>query len=117
MALVTGGRVIVVGSVNVDLVATVERLPVPGQTVTGATTILNPAPAAGLAIDAIRASDLVVPNEGELAELLTALDDSSSGDPPPRSIDVAGGARRLLAASSDGTHEQRSIIVTLGAQG
>src|SRR5689334_14135087 len=31
------GRVIVVGSVNVDLVATVERLPAPGETVTGAT--------------------------------------------------------------------------------
>ena len=29
------GRVIVVGSVNVDLVATVERLPGPGETVTG----------------------------------------------------------------------------------
>ncbi len=30
-----GGRVIVVGSVNVDLVVTVERLPGPGETVTG----------------------------------------------------------------------------------
>src|SRR4029078_7560674 len=32
----TTGRVIVVGSVNVDLVASAERLPVPGETVTGA---------------------------------------------------------------------------------
>ena len=32
-----GGRVIVVGSVNVDLVATAERLPMPGETITGAT--------------------------------------------------------------------------------
>jgi ribokinase len=31
------GRVIVVGSVNVDLVAHAERLPVPGETLTGAT--------------------------------------------------------------------------------
>jgi ribokinase len=31
------GRVIVIGSVNVDLVATAERLPAPGETVTGAT--------------------------------------------------------------------------------
>src|SRR5512144_933505 len=30
------GRVVVVGSVNVDLVARSERLPVPGETVTGA---------------------------------------------------------------------------------
>ena len=30
-------RVIVVGSVNVDLVATADRLPAPGETVTGAT--------------------------------------------------------------------------------
>ena len=29
------GRVIVVGSVNVDLVATADRLPAPGETVTG----------------------------------------------------------------------------------
>jgi ribokinase len=31
----TTGRVIVVGSVNIDLVVTVERLPAPGETVTG----------------------------------------------------------------------------------
>src|SRR5262245_20803023 len=31
------GRVIVVGSVNMDLVATADHLPVPGETVTGAT--------------------------------------------------------------------------------
>ena len=36
------GRVIVVGSVNVDLVATVERLPTPGETVTGATFARHP---------------------------------------------------------------------------
>jgi ribokinase len=30
-----GGRVLVVGSVNVDLVVTVDRLPAPGETVTG----------------------------------------------------------------------------------
>jgi len=33
----TAGRVIVVGSVNVDLVATVDRLPAAGETVLGAT--------------------------------------------------------------------------------
>ena len=32
-----GGRVIVVGSVNVDLVIRGERLPAPGETVTGGT--------------------------------------------------------------------------------
>ena len=36
-AIGTGGRVIVVGSVNIDLVASVDRLPAPGETVTGAT--------------------------------------------------------------------------------
>ena len=36
------GRVIVVGSVNVDLVATVDRLPAPGETVTGATFARHP---------------------------------------------------------------------------
>lgn len=32
-----GGRVIVVGSVNIDLVVTADRLPLPGETVTGGT--------------------------------------------------------------------------------
>jgi ribokinase len=41
MAAVSG-RVIVVGSVNVDLVATVERLPAAGETVTGATFARHP---------------------------------------------------------------------------
>ena len=36
------GRVIVVGSVNVDLVATVDRLPAAGETVTGATFARHP---------------------------------------------------------------------------
>jgi ribokinase len=36
------GRVIVVGSVNVDLVATVARLPAPGETVTGGTFAQHP---------------------------------------------------------------------------
>jgi ribokinase len=36
------GRVIVVGSVNVDLVATVDRLPAAGETVTGATFDRHP---------------------------------------------------------------------------
>jgi len=36
------GRVIVVGSVNVDLVATVDHLPAPGETVTGATFAQHP---------------------------------------------------------------------------
>src|SRR5918912_2699775 len=30
-----GGRVIVVGSLNIDLVVTADRLPAPGETVTG----------------------------------------------------------------------------------
>ena len=32
-----GGRVIVIGSVNIDLVVTTDRLPLPGETVTGGT--------------------------------------------------------------------------------
>jgi ribokinase len=38
----TGGRVVVVGSVNVDLVATVDRLPSPGETVLGASFARHP---------------------------------------------------------------------------
>jgi ribokinase len=36
------GRVIVIGSVNIDLVATVDRLPLPGETVGGATFARHP---------------------------------------------------------------------------
>ena len=34
-------RILVVGSINVDIVASVERLPTPGETVTGGTLLIN----------------------------------------------------------------------------
>ena len=34
-------RILVVGSINVDIVALTERLPVPGETVTGGTLLIN----------------------------------------------------------------------------
>ena len=34
-------RILVVGSINVDIVALTERLPTPGETVTGGTLLIN----------------------------------------------------------------------------
>jgi ribokinase len=83
----------------------------------GATTILNPAPATGLGIDAIRSSDVVVPNEGELAELVAVLDRSREGPAGSAATDVVGRAVVLLAPSGGGTRGGRSVIVTRGRLG
>jgi ribokinase len=38
---VAAPRILVVGSINVDIVALTERLPTPGETVTGGTLLIN----------------------------------------------------------------------------
>ena len=84
---------------------------------TGATTILNPAPAGGLDRRVLGLADILTPNRGELTELVAAearrvgrrLD--SATDRPER------GARSLLEPSSEGPPVGRAVIVTLGATG
>jgi ribokinase len=66
----------------------------------GATALLNPAPADGLAIEDAALADVLTPNETELAVL------AGPGDPE-------AGARRLLDRGRRG----RAIVVTLGAAG
>ena len=66
----------------------------------GATTLLNPAPAAALADDLLAATDWLIPNEHELEAL--------PGHPTVRDDDELVRAARLV---------QRGLIVTLGADG
>ena len=67
----------------------------------GATTIFNPAPAAGLPREALEAAEIVTPNRGELAVL--------SGTDGPADV-----AARSLLAWAPGV---RAILVSLGADG
>lgn len=67
----------------------------------GATTILNPAPAAGLDPALLALADLLTPNRGELAGL--------TGDDAP--------APGPVAASLVTRQPSRAVLVTLGAEG
>jgi ribokinase len=67
----------------------------------GARTILNPAPAGGLARWTLGLADILTPNEGELAELV-----SGAGRPSAR-------AKRLLGEDPG----RRAVLVSLGAMG
>ena len=67
----------------------------------GATTILNPAPAAGLGRPTIDLATILTPNEGELAGLV-----GTDGSPSAR-------AKRLLGPEPAG----RAVLVSLGARG
>lgn len=70
----------------------------------GATTLLNPAPAAPIPVSLARLSDIVVVNETELATLL--------GE------EVATGSQRTLTAAARlRTFPSQIIVVTLGAGG
>ncbi|MFL5709839.1 MAG: ribokinase [Chloroflexota bacterium] len=69
--------------------------------IAGATTILNPAPATGLAGPTLALADVLTPNDGELG-VLTGTD----GSPSAR-------AKRLLGSEPG----SRAVLVTLGASG
>lgn len=68
----------------------------------GAMTVLNPAPADGLAAADLRSVDVLTPNRGELVACASGVD----GDAPQAF------ARRLLAAGV-----RRAVVVTLGSDG
>ena len=69
--------------------------------IAGATTILNPAPATGLAGPTLALADVLTPNDGELLVLA-----GSEGSPSAR-------AKRLLGPDA----ASRAVLVTLGASG
>jgi ribokinase len=83
----------------------------------GAITILNPAPATGLTSEAIGWSDIVVPNEGELRELVGDRDNPPDAGSPEGTGDVVAQAARLLAGNDAATSHRRAVVVTRGARG
>jgi ribokinase len=82
----------------------------------GAWTLLNPAPADGLDRAALSLADVVTPNRGELARLVTA-DGTRSGRAARPPADPVRAARTLLEASADGDGAARAVLVSLGAAG
>jgi ribokinase len=82
----------------------------------GATTILNPAPALGLDRSILALADIITPNRNELVTLLhtEARRTSRRAD---ASQDVGVRARQLLESGPDGPGVRKAVIVTLGAAG
>jgi ribokinase len=82
----------------------------------GATTVLNPAPAAGLDAGTLALADVMTPNRSELATLAaTVLGPEAADDAAADPVAVAG--RLLLALPIPQGASSSSIVVTLGSQG
>jgi ribokinase len=82
----------------------------------GATTILNPAPAAGLDRSTFGLADVLTPNRGELSALVA--DESrrvGRGPGPAARAEVA--ARSLIDPNSEGSGVRCAVVVTLGPAG
>jgi ribokinase len=82
----------------------------------GATTILNPAPAAGLDRSTFGLADVLTPNRGELS-ILVAGETLRVGRGPGPAARAEVAARALIEANSEGSGVRRAVIVTLGAAG
>jgi ribokinase len=82
----------------------------------GATTVLNPAPVAGLDRSVFGLADIVTPNRGELAALV-AGEAERVGRPWSGTIRPEVAARTLLDRSSEGEGVRRAVVVTLGTAG
>ena len=119
MSATTMFDVCVVGSANLDLVATVDRLPGPGETVPGTSYAEYPG-GKGLnqAVAAARAGAAVafvgaVGTDSAAATLLQVMADDSIDSSRVAVADAATG-RALIGVSSSG---ENSIIVVAGANG
>ncbi|HEY7814413.1 MAG TPA: PfkB family carbohydrate kinase, partial [Nakamurella sp.] len=112
-------RIAVLGSVNMDLVTTVERLPAPGETVMGKGFSTIPGgKGANQAIAAARAGGEVdfigaVGSDDFAATLRRTLADAGIATARLRAVDGPSG---IAAISVDDTAEN-SIIVVAGANG
>ena len=82
----------------------------------GATTVLNPAPAAGLDRGVLGLADVVTPNRQELT-ILARAEARRVGRPDPGGDGSENQARLLLDLSSEGPGPRLGIVVTLGAGG
>jgi ribokinase len=74
-------------------------------------TVLNPAPVLALDAELVRASDPLVVNEHEAAQVLAALTDTGSPDPEAAAADPVGTVTALRDAGV------RSVVLTLGGAG
>ena len=82
----------------------------------GAWTVFNPAPAGGLDRSVLALADVLTPNRGELARLVSD-DAKRSGRTAAVPEDPVRAAKMLLEATSDGPNATRAILVTLGSTG
>lgn len=83
----------------------------------GAVTVLNPAPATAIDRTDLAFVDVLVPNQGELAELVD-LEDRRTGRAGTRvRRDVTDDAEVLLRTSSEGAGVALAVLVTLGGDG
>ncbi|MGN6699899.1 MAG: ribokinase [Thermomicrobiales bacterium] len=117
---VVGGRVVVVGSVNTDLVARARTLPRPGETVSGASfMVAGGGKGANAAVAAAR--------QGAAVALVACLGDDDFGvarlaDLAREGIDLAGVRRSSVASSGVALivvdeRGQNSIVVVPGTNG
>ncbi|HEY7589700.1 MAG TPA: PfkB family carbohydrate kinase [Candidatus Limnocylindrales bacterium] len=81
----------------------------------GATTILNPAPAAGLDRSVFGLADVLTPNRRELS-VLVAAETRRLGRGPSDTTDPVTLARTLVAPNAEGSGAT-AVLVTLGASG
>lgn len=95
-----GGPIVVVGQLEIPQAVTAAAFRTAREL--GATTILNPAPAADLDADLVEASDWIIPNEHELAILVGADDVDVEDDEQ-----LVAFARRIRSR----------LAITLGSQG
>lgn len=110
--------IVVIGSVNLDLVATVDRLPMPGETVTGAE--LNRFPGGKGANQALAAQRLgvdvsliaCVGEDAAADEALTLLRDAGVDLSDCQRIDGAATGTALIAVAPSG---ENHIVVAPGA--
>jgi ribokinase len=105
------GDVVLVGH-EIPTVAVREALL--AATESGATTVFNPAPAAGLDRHTLSLATVVTPNRGELAQLV-AVDSARAGRYRSAS-NIADAARSLIEPSSEGDGPA-AILVSLGPAG
>ena len=93
----TSGAAVVVGQLEIPQEVTAAAFAAARET--GATTVLNPAPAASLTADILESSDWLIPNEVEFETL--------AGEPPDSDHTIAGFARETATR----------LVVTLGEDG
>ncbi|MFD4368157.1 ribokinase [Rhodococcus sp. NPDC058521] len=110
-------RVVVVGSINMDLTTTTTRLPIPGETVLGDSFATRPGgKGANQAVAAAHAGATVdfvgsVGSDAFASELRTSLIDAEVGISGLREVDGPSGVA-AIAVAEDG---QNNIIVVAGA--